>query len=450
MGNQADTTGYHIDDLVPGFTACLQKLLPDGVDMIEDKRLDSLAVGYIYCPDSKDMAECQSRRYGLKRLSEAIPGLKGSGCSGRLSDVLYDGKKLVLPLRSPVLDDIIYLVAAPVEDIESSVRKLEESAESLEKAMMERAFINLAVNDTGFFLYLLGAFDSDVHEKVNEEYIDSLYDLSASPDTFSKILETGRKALSFMSPFASMSRGTGSFDMALPDYEFHSYNEEIDKRKGFGKSLARYKKTGDKQALGELKTLMKDVDWNDIIKFLSTLPPSCQKRLYDGYVDRVSLGSRSSVKIEVWRFNSTDPKSPNDGIFRIYLVKDGYEPRLLHFRTKIHNVLYFMYLLDRKHRGNDVMEIDFLKNRDAFVRIGEKVYSDIKSAKDFDSDFMYLAMDKDSAVTKLYTGVNTVLKKALGELSEPYTPFRILRSSHITAKAENIFFPDDFKDIRIV
>lgn len=96
------------------------------------------------------------------------------------------------------------------------------------------------------------------------------------------------------------------------------------------------------------------------------------------------------------------------------------------------------------------MEINFLKNRDAFVRIGETVYSDIKSAKDFENDFIYMSREGGNALTRLYTGVNTVLKNALNELSEPYSPFRILKSSHITARVENTLFPEEFRDIRIV
>ena len=123
-----------------------------------------------------------------------------------------------------------------------------------------------------------------------------------------------------------------------------------------------YKRKHDTVALRKIKCVIKDLDWYDLLRFIDTLPKREKERFVNEFIDRIGIGNRTKVKVNIKKFNSSVPTRQNDGIYRIYLHKDGYDPKLLHFETKAQNILYMIFIGTGQHRCRGMVRVSFVNH----------------------------------------------------------------------------------------
>ncbi len=437
-------------------------VLPENILLVEDVQSDRLQNGHIYfLPGSAPFEAIKeildARVYSALEKGSLIYGYEfesvGDFCKGNDSGhhiavedcvglpeevrcACESGYDLVLPLFTPLLSTKAYLMTVSGDDIAGSVSSLITTAEKIGRILLENAVVNMAVNDPEGCEYLLFSDHSTPLEEQTQCPSEPCFPLGM----------IGRFFLSSPPICAALPVGSA----LLPDdVSFESFEEEVDGRADFLNNCKIYKRKHDTVALRKIKCVIKDLDWYDLLRFIDTLPKREKERFVNEFIDRIGIGNRTKVKVNIKKFNSSVPTRQNDGIYRIYLHKDGYDPKLLHFETKAQNILYMMYLIDRQKKGDGVSAISLPDNKDSFKSLYEKVYADVADRSKIENECRHLVSVPES-LRQCYNGINRVLKNTLADLDEPYQPFRLLKFSHITLPAENISLPDELSAVKII
>lgn len=209
-------------------------------------------------------------------------------------------------------------------------------------------------------------------------------------------------------------------------------------------NLRTYRKRPTPEVEAELECVFRSIDPATLIHFAMNQSPAIQEKFCD-YINPVRRAQTSTMDVEVRRYNEIDRTMKNDGYYRVFLKKKD-ECVMVHFRRKGACILYLIYLLDRKKRGDQVDTLNLKRYKKLFLDLYRLVYQ-------ADGESVFINMMKD------FNDNNEVVKKGLyillevaredvgmscERMLEPAEPFILdSPSSHLTVLPDHILVPDE-------
>ena len=172
---------------------------------------------------------------------------------------------------------------------------------------------------------------------------------------------------------------------------------------------------------------------------------------FDHFLNRSELAAKSQIKVSVEAIRKdvvikTNNKQKTNGTFRVYLTK-GSKTEQVVFKRRASCIIYIMYLMDRKKRGDQVDTISIKDNEELFMKLYSYVYPDQKEI-----DFVAITTKSDggSRLPNYFTDIRDALYDVVGKFGDSPLPFYIPNSnSHITVRSENIKITKEFKDLNL-
>lgn len=231
-----------------------------------------------------------------------------------------------------------------------------------------------------------------------------------------------------------------------------SSEEELQsQRKHFLKMLNEYRHHPSPQLLTEITKIVETVPPQLISEYLVWCSTRDQQRFADLTPD--DLAKKSTLQLTIKYIGKTDPKFKNDGKYRLYLSKGDYS-EMVHFNRKNSCILYFLYLIDRKKRGNNAEALDLNEYREKFNQIYYQIYGDDSAiaSKDAFDNMMKELNKKDKVKQADISSVMKCMRDDVGrvceKLHEPSSPFIIQNAkSHLAALPNKITIPQELLDI---
>lgn len=222
-------------------------------------------------------------------------------------------------------------------------------------------------------------------------------------------------------------------------------------RKHFLKMLKEYRHHPNPQLLSEITKVVETVPPQLISEYLVWCSTRDQQRFAELTPD--DLAKKSTLQLTIKYIGKTDPKFKNDGKYRLYLTKGDYS-EMVHFNRKNSCILYFLYLIDRKKRGDNAEALDLNEYREKFNQIYYQIYGDNSAiaSKDAFDNMMKELNKKDRVKQADLSSVMKCMRDDIGrvceKLHEPSSPFIIQNAkSHLAAMPNKISIPQELLDI---
>jgi hypothetical protein len=175
--------------------------------------------------------------------------------------------------------------------------------------------------------------------------------------------------------------------------------------------------------------------------------------------DKIATNSKIVVSVEYAKPEidaKLDPKIvkklKTNGKFRVYL-SDGKETVQVKFARAASCIVYIMYLLDRKQRGDEIDTLKISSNENLFCELYGTVYNKSEAKDTFKT--LESRFDggkvKRSRLTDCYSDIRKALDESVAEFGESALPFYIPNEySHITILSSNISVPAVFENVSFV
>lgn len=383
-----------------------------------------------------------------------LEDIKAVSSNGSLFEAVQNGVNLILPICTPSVADKQYIVAKSEPALlDMFIPSMVMQAENLTKKAIEEALMNLAVQESESCCKLF----SDVY----------LNNLSSEVDDD----PLGGLLCSLLGDFAMAMAPTRGLHEAVPSDTPYKKSREIMSRFVENcKLLNRRKKSKISEAQEKkLKKAQSEVDYvldllttNIYSKFLLQMMKKNDVALaFDNCINRDKIAANSKIKISVELAKpeidaKIDPKVvkklKTNGKFRVYL-SDGKDTVQVKFGRTVSCIVYIMYLLDRKQRGDEIDTLKIADNEALFCDLYGRVY-DKTEAKDAFRTLAYRFDDgkvKRSRLTDCYSDIRKALDESVSEFGESALPFYIPNEySHITVLGGNISIPKAFENAAFV
>lgn len=338
----------------------------------------------------------------------------------------------VVPLYRVDQGEYVYYIAELKVDATDTVRNLVEVHESAERASHRNALVNFAYNAPELF----------------ETWAFSKFSQS---DTETAVREPGLHCA------VQSVRG-------ITDNEPSSLKEMQALVKRFLHNVKKYKETNDKQAGEEIETVLEnsigitDDMWMTVV--CGRMSPAFQREFFKMCIDRYSLGKNAKFKVVVKEETNNDKLAGNHGKYYVCLrVTDGNEVReiALNFVNQPTAVVYIMYLIDRKRKGNKVERVDLKDNIQEFTKLYNLIYGEFIAPSKIEShinkiiteenDINGVKIKKTGRLKIYYEDISKVLDKNISRLENPL-PYKVNAKNHLTIPKENIEIPEKLMELR--
>ena len=374
--------------------------------------------------------------------------------SGVLYNAVRNGVNIVLPISTPNVAEKQYVVAKSEPALlDMYVPSMVMQAENLTKKSIEDALINLAVQESESCSKLFG----DVYLNNLSSEIDD--------DPIGGILYS-------MGDFAMAMAPTRGLYEAIPADTSYKKSREIMSR--FVENCKLINKTEKKSKLSKAQVEKLQKAQSEVNYVFNLLTPNVYSRFalqmmkkndislaFDNCINRDKIAADSKIMVSVEYAKpeidaKLDPKIVNklktNGKFRVYL-SDGVDTVQVKFARAASCIVYIMYLLDRKQRGDEIDTLKISNNEKLFCELYGSVYN-YSEAKDtfktlesrFDGGKV-----KRSRLTDCYSDIRKALDESVSEFGESALPFYIPNEySHITILSSNISIPTVFENVSFV
>ena len=374
--------------------------------------------------------------------------------SGVLYNAVRNGVNIVLPISTPNVAEKQYVVAKSEPALlDMYVPSMVMQAENLTKKSIEDALINLAVQESESCSKLFG----DVYLNNLSSEIDD--------DPIGGILYS-------MGDFAMAMAPTRGLYEAIPADTSYKKSREIMSR--FVENCKLINKTEKKSKLSKAQVEKLQKAQSEVNYVFNLFTPNVYSRFalqmmkkndislaFDNCINRDKIAANSKIVVSVECAKpeidaKLDPKIvkklKTNGKFRVYL-SDGVDTVQVKFGRAAACIVYIMYLLDRKQRGDEIDTLKISNNEKLFCELYGSVY-DKSEAKDtfktlesrFDGGKV-----KRSRLTDCYSDIRKALDESVAEFGESALPFYIPNEySHITILSSNISVPAVFENVSFV
>lgn len=401
-----------------------------------------------------------------------VEDFKRVSTRGVLYRAVQKGANLIVPISTPNLSEKSYVVAKSNKALlDMHIPSMVMQAEEHTKAAIVDALINLAVQEPESCKRLLKEIFPENEKELDKQSGDGLKKLAG--DVAQRVVGKVVGVLGgIVAPSAMHMLSTVS-DFEVPSDTTHKEAREIISR--FVDNMKRIRRSANKaklsktqaekllKARSEVNYVFKLFTTNVYAKFVLHLMVKNDVGLaFDNCINRDLMAAKSKIKVSVQPVipeveAKFDPKVVNklgtNGKLRVYLT-DGEKTVQVPFGRSAACVIYIMYLLDRKQRGDDVDTIKIVKNEKLYSQLYRYIYNEsnetIKGR--FDAlDIRYDEKVKYGRLSDYYSDIRDALDKAVAEFGESPMPFFIPnRYSHIAVLKENISVPEMFDNVEFV
>ena len=374
--------------------------------------------------------------------------------SGVLYNAVRNGVNIVLPISTPNVTEKQYVVAKSEPALlDMYVPSMVMQAENLTKKSIEDALINLAVQESESCSKLFG----DVYLNNLSSEIDD--------DPIGGILYS-------MGDFAMAMAPTRGLYEAIPADTSYKKSREIMSR--FVENCKLINKTEKKSKLSKAQVEKLQKAQSEVNYVFNLFTPNVYSRFalqmmkkndislaFDNCINRDKIAADSKIMVSVEYAKpeidaKLDPKIVNklktNGKFRVYL-SDGVDTVQVKFARAASCIVYIMYLLDRKQRGDEIDTLKISNNEKLFCELYGSVYNQSEAKDTFktlESRF-YGGKVKRSRLTDCYSDIRKAIDESVSEFGESALPFYIPNEySHITILSSNISIPTVFENVSFV
>lgn len=374
--------------------------------------------------------------------------------NGALYEAVQNGVNLILPICTPSETEKQYIVAKSESALlDMFIPSMVMQAENLTKKAIEEALMNLAVQESVSCNKLFGdVYLNNLSSEVEEDPI--------------------WKILCSMGDFAMAMAPTRGLYEAIPSDTSYKKSREILSR--FVENCKIINKNEKKSKLSKAQVEKLQKAQSEVNYVFNLFTPNVYSRFalqmmrkndialaFDNCINRDKIAANSKIVVSVECAKpeidaKLDPKIvkklKTNGKFRVYL-SDGVDTVQVKFGRAAACIVYIMYLLDRKQRGDEIDTLKISNNEKLFCELYGSVY-DKSEAKDtfktlesrFDGGKV-----KRSRLTDCYSDIRKALDESVAEFGESALPFYIPNEySHITILSSNISVPAVFENVSFV
>ena len=371
--------------------------------------------------------------------------------SGVLYNAVRNGVNIVLPISTPNVAEKQYVVAKSEPALlDMYVPSMVMQAENLTKKSIEDALINLAVQESESCSKLFG----DVY----------LNNLSSEIDD-----DPTRGILCSMGYFEMAMAPTRGLYEAIPADTSYKKSREIMSR--FVENCKLINKTEKKSKLSKAQVEKLQKAQSEVNYVFNLFTPNVYSRFalqmmkkndismaFDNCINRDKIAANSKIVVSVEYAKpeidaKLDPKIvkklKTNGKFRVYL-SDGQDTVQVKFGRAASCIVYIMYLLDRKLRGDEIDTLKISNNENLFCELYGTVYNKSEAKDTFKT--LESRFDggkvKRSRLTDCYSDIRKALDESVSEFGESALPFYIPNEySHITVLSSNITIHETFENL---
>ncbi|MBR2367677.1 MAG: hypothetical protein IKA81_03580 [Alistipes sp.] len=374
--------------------------------------------------------------------------------SGALHDAVRNGVNIILPISTPNIAEKQYIVAkSEAALLDMYIPSMVMQAENLTKKAIEEALINLAIQESESCSKLLG----DVY----------LNNLSSEVDD-----DPFRDLFCSMGDFAMAMAPTRGLYGAIPIDTSYKKSREIMSR--FVENCKLINKTEKKNKLSKVQVEKLQKAQSEVNYVFNLFTPNVYSRFalqmmkkndislaFDNCINRDKIAANSKLVVSVEYAKpeidaKLDPKIvkklKTNGKFRVYL-SDGEDTVQVKFGRAASCIVYIMYLLDRKQRGDEIDTLKISNNEKLFCELYGAVYNKSEAKDTFKT--LESRFDggkvKRSRLTDCYSDIRKALDESVSEFGESALPFYIPNEySHITVLSSNISIHEAFENLSFV
>ena len=374
--------------------------------------------------------------------------------SGALHDAVRNGVNIILPISTPNVAEKQYIVAkSEAALLDMYIPSMVMQAENLTKKAIEEALINLAIQESESCSKLFG----DVY----------LNNLSSEVDD-----DPVRGLLCSMGDFAMAMAPTRGLYEAIPADTSYKKSREIMSR--FVENCKLINKTEKKSKLSKVQVEKLQKAQSEVNYVFNLFTPNVYSRFalqmmkkndislaFDNCINRDKIAANSKIVVSVEYAKpeidaKLDPKIvkklKTNGKFRVYL-SDGEDTVQVKFGRAASCIVYIMYLLDRKLRGDEIDTLRISSNEKLFCELYGAVYNKSEAKDTFKT--LESRFDggkvKRSRLTDCYSDIRKALDESVSEFGESALPFYIPNEySHITVLSSNITIHEAFENLSFV
>lgn len=374
--------------------------------------------------------------------------------SGALHDAVRNGVNIILPISTPNIAEKQYIVAkSEAALLDMYIPSMVMQAENLTKKAIEEALINLAIQESESCSKLFGdVYLNNLSSEVDDDPVGGL--------------------LCSMGDFAMAMAPTRGLYEAIPADTSYKKSREIISR--FVENCKLINKTEKKSKLSKsqvekLKKAQSEVNYvfnlftpNVYSRFaLQMMKKNDISLAFDNCINRDKIAANSKIVVSVECAKpeidaKLDPKIvkklKTNGKFRVYL-SDGVDTVQVKFGRAASCIVYIMYLLDRKLRGDEVDTLKISSNEKLFCELYGSVYNESEAKDTFKT--LESRFDggkvKRSRLTDCYSDIRKALDESVSGFGESALPFYIPNEySHITVLSSNITIHETFENLSFV
>lgn len=372
---------------------------------------------------------------------------------GELYDAVQNGVNIVLPISTPNVTDKQYVVAKSEPALlDMFIPSMVMQAENLTKKAVEEALMNLAVQESESCSRLFG----DVY----------LNNLSSEDD------DPAGGLLCCMGHLTMAMAPTRGLYEAIPTETSYKKSREIMSR--FVENCKLINKTEKKSKLSKAQVEKLRQAQSEVNYVFNLFTPNVYSRFalqmmkkndialaFDNCINRDKIAANSKIAVSVEYAKpeidaKLDPKIvrklKTNGKFRVYL-SDGANTVQVKFSRTASCIVYIMYLLDRKQRGDEIDTLKISNNEKLFCELYGSVYNEAE-AKDTFKTLEYRfdgGKVKRSRLTDCYSDIRKALDESVSEFGESALPFYIPNEhSHIAVLNSNIFIHETLGNVSFI
>ena len=374
--------------------------------------------------------------------------------SGALHDAVRNGVNIILPISTPNIAEKQYIVAkSEAALLDMYIPSMVMQAENLTKKSIEEALINLAIQESESCSKLFGnVYLNNLSSEVDDDPVGGL------------LRSMGGGAMA-MAP-------TRGFYEAIPADTSYKKSREIISR--FVENCKLINKTEKKSKLSKAQIEKLQKAQSEVNYVFNLFTPNVYSRFalqmmkkndlslaFDNCINRDKIATNSKIVVSVEYAKpeidaKLDPKIvkklKTNGKFRVYL-SDGKETVQVKFARAASCIVYIMYLLDRKLRGDEIDTLKISSNENLFCELYGTVYNKSEAKDTFKT--LESRFDggkvKRSRLTDCYSDIRKALDETVSEFGESALPFYIPNEySHITVLSSNITIHETFENLSFV
>ena len=373
---------------------------------------------------------------------------------GALHDAVRNGVNIILPISTPNIAEKQYIVAkSEAALLHMYIPSMVMQAENLTKEAIEEALINLAIQESESCSKLFGnVYLNNLSSEVDEDPVGGL--------------------LCSMGDFAMAMAPTRGLYEAIPADTSYKKSREIMSR--FVENCKLINKTEKKSKLSKTQVEKLQKAQSEVNYVFNLFTPNVYSRFalqmmkkndislaFDNCINRDKIAANSKIVVSVEYAKpeidaKLDPKIvkklKTNGKFRVYL-SDGEDTVQVKFGRAASCIVYIMYLLDRKLRGDEIDTLKISNNEKLFCELYGIVYNKSEAKDTFKT--LESRFDggkvKRSRLTDCYSDIRKALDESVSEFGESALPFYIPNEySHITVLSSNITIHETFENLSFV